>query len=307
LGALLAGLVACGAGAARRASHTTPAALAPATLALELAKERSARRLHNFHARLHPMARALVRGQDSEHAWLHDALVVLPTASCGAVTNWTPSAGLECSLVALDEGAVAVLIMREAGVCSDDVCVEHSWVFLNGFAWPLPLPAPRISEYRRLRAELSREDATALWLAGFRGAGDSRRSQSSGAATAFAEAPDRPPPLSSYKSCTLAPDERELVCRATTGDVIGIHPLLGARRLIARLGLESTAMQDVHEPVGWTRDGQLTLRVHAQRHVLCGEQACELVALVAWPSTSPARADWTRADTRAGSARARNY
>jgi hypothetical protein len=291
LGALLAALSAC-------ASRSNPEAttLAPATLALERAKEREARRWHNFQTRLHPLARALVRGQGSEQAWLRDGLVALPTPSCGAATQWSPPAQLECSLVALDAGALAVLVMREPGACSAEVCVEHSWVFLSGFAWPLPLPAPRLSEYQRLRAELSREDATALWLAGFRGAGDPR------IADAQPDEPVRAPPLASFQSCTLAPDERELVCRAVTGDVIGIHPLLGVRRLIARLGLEPALVDEARQPVDFTHGGELLLRVRAREHPLCGARPCELMARIAWPSASPAEARWQRVERPGGAA-----
>jgi hypothetical protein len=288
LGALLAALCAC---AARRSPEATT--LAPATLALERAKEREARRLHNFQTRLHPLARALLRGHGSEPAWLRDGMVALPTSSCGAAIQWSPPAQLECSLVALDAGALAVLVMREPGVCRDEVCVEHSWVFLSGFAWPLPLPAPRLSEYQRLRAELSKEDATALWLAGFRGAGDPR------IAGAPLEEPDRIPPLAGFQSCTLAPDERELVCRAITGDVIGIHPLLGARRLIARLGLQPALLDEARQPVDFTGKGELLLRVRAREHPLCGAQSCELMARIAWPSVSPADVRWQRVERAA--------
>jgi hypothetical protein len=292
VGALLAGLSACAAASA--GSHAP--ALAPATIALESRKERSARRLENFHTRLHPMARALVRGQDNELGWLRDGFVVLPSASCAAATQWTPPAELECSMVGLDDGALAVLVMRETGASRDEPCVEHSWVFLRGFAWPLSLPAPRVADYRRLRAELSKEDATALWLAGFRGAGDPRRADvAANADESLAAAGDLPAPLSSYQSCTLAPDQRELVCRATTGDVIGLDPLRGARRLIARLGLEQASRQDLHKPVSFTPDGRLTLRVRARAHRLCGGGTCELVARVSLRGEEPARAQWLRA------------
>jgi len=86
------------------------------------------------------------------------------------------------------------------------------------------------------------------------------------------------------------------VCRATTGDVIGIHPLLGARRLIARLGLDAELADGAREPVDFTQQGALVLRVRAREHALCGARACELVARIAWPSVTPASAHWQRAD-----------
>jgi hypothetical protein len=295
-GALWAALVCSAACHVARAPSAT---LAPASIAVEVAKERGERRFENFRTRLHPLARALVRGQAGEAAWLRDGLLALPTASCAAAIQWSPPATLECSLVALDAGATAVLVMREAGACRDVLCVEHSWVFLNGCARPLPLPAPRAAEYRRLRAELSKEDATALWLAGFRGAGDGRLAEAAeGDEPALAAALD-PPPLSTYQSCTLAPDQRELVCRATSGDVIGIHPLRGARRLIARLGLELASAHDAHAPVDFTRDGKLLLRARAREPALCGLRPCELLARIAWPTVTPAQAEWVRAERAA--------
>jgi hypothetical protein len=285
----MVGLCAC---AARRAPE---ASLAPAALARARAGEREARRWDNYRRRLHPLARALVRGQGSEQLWLRDGVVELPASSCAAAANWKPPTELACSLVALDAGATAVMVMREPGARSDELCIEHSWVFLSAFAWPLPLPAPRRAEYQRLRKELSKEDATALWLAGFRAAGDPRLASELPESSDDLE-PDAAPPLASFQSCTLAPDERELVCRASTGDVIGIHPLQGARRLIARLGLTPASVGEARQPVEFVHSGELVLRVHAREHPLCGSAPCELMARIAWPSAAPADARWQRVE-----------
>jgi hypothetical protein len=290
IGASLVAPCAC----AARPTHV-PGTLAPATLALARAGERETRRWDNFRTRLHPLARALVRGQSSEQAWLRDGVIDVPAASCAAAANWQPPTELSCSLVALDAGATAVMVMREPGAHADQLSIEHSWVFLSGFAWPLPLPAPRRAEYQRLRADLSKEAATSLWLAGFRAAGDPRLALELAETTDELE-PDAAPPLASFQSCTLAPDERELVCRASSGDVIGIHPLRGARRLIARLGLTPALAHEARQPVEFSRPGELVLRVHAREHALCGTQSCELMARMAWPSAAPAELRWQRVE-----------
>jgi hypothetical protein len=257
--------------------------------------ELRAQRLHNLRTRLHPVARALVYAHDAEGQWARDSALTLRAESCAGAVQFGDASQLECSLLALGDGRAALLVLSAQRECRGETCLEHSWVFLSAHAAPLPLPVRRVSDYRSLQALVSAEDATTLWLAGFRTYNDARM------ASARWQRPDATvQPLASFASCAIAPDERELLCRSVSGDVVAIDPLLGLQRLVARLGIEPASRaragdQLALEPVWWTHDGQLAVDVWASGHPLCaGEAACRLTGLLDWPSRAPGPAQFVR-------------
>jgi hypothetical protein len=236
--------------------------------------------------RTHPAIRELLRATRHEAEWAERASFVLPSASCAAAVSWSPPQELECVLVALGRGA-AILILREPA-CTGELCSERSWAFLAPYPRPLPLPARRSVDYRALRAELPREQATALWVAGFRGASDPRLAADPYVTEAeLAAVEEELPTLAEYTSCALAPDERELLCRSTRGDVVGIDAERGGQRLVAWVDAESSAHSYAHDPVFFTPNGELAMHVRAEHHPLCATGSCELIGLVSWPSAAP--------------------
>jgi hypothetical protein len=277
------------------------AATALARPPVDLARERASLRQQNLEYRLHPRARALIAGQAWEGAWIQSGIVDVPTNICAQTVRWTAALPVVCTLVAIDHGAVAVLVMHEPAPCRGYQCFEQSWVFLRTYPSPLPLPARRASDYELLRAEVSNEAATTLWLAGFRAAELADRVVSNDAETPDGVAEGAAPPVvADYASCALSPDERELLCRSQAGDVVGIDPLLGAQRLIARLGVPEAQLPSdarsslTSEPVSFAAPDRLTFRVRARHHPLCGAGPCELVGVVPWPSDRPLLAQLER-------------
>ena len=278
----------------------------PEPMAADGALEREALRTKNLHSRLHARARGLITSEGREATWVRDAVLKLPAESCARAVGVAPPSGAECTLLALDHGAVALLVLRE-GACLRDACAEHSWVFLPAYEAPLPLPSLRTADFHALRAELPSDTAAVLWLAGFRGASPSQRVADARelrapygpfARNGYGEEPELPA-LADYASCTLAPDQHELLCRSGTGDVLGIDAVSGATRLVAELGIPAAELAPGNElaqaPVRFTREGQLVLRVQAQGQ-RCGEGTCELVAFVDLASTGPQQPEWLRID-----------
>jgi hypothetical protein len=249
--------------------------------------------------RTHPTVRALLEASGREAEWAVGATFALPAASCAAAVAVTPTEELDCTLLALGSGA-AILVMREPA-CQGELCSERSWAFMRSYARPLPLPARRAVDYRALRAELSREHATALWVAGFRGASDKRLAADPYVTEQeLAAVEDELPVLAEYTSCAVSPDERELLCRSTRGDVVGIDAERGTQRLVAWIDASSDrAHHYARDPVYFTSNGELAMRVQAEGHALCeGEGAsCELVGLVSWPSPAPLLAHLVRPDS----------
>jgi hypothetical protein len=302
----LQGAVGCGA----HGLNQPPRASASETARDQSVAEREALRTRNLHTRLHPLARELVLSQQREPSWVRDAVVRLPAESCAAAVRAAPSHAAECTLLALDHGAVALLVLREAG-CSGDRCAEDSWVFLSAYQAALPLPARRAADYHALRAELPSDAAAVLWLAGFRGTSPTRVASAGELAApygAFADnqwgddetqtGDDALPALAHYASCALAPDQRELLCRSHAGDVLGIDTVSGAQRLVAELGLDARDLDRsddslTYAPVTFTADGRLALKVSA-RHASCGPLPCELEATVAWPVSTPVQPKLSR-------------
>jgi len=236
-------------------------ALSPGTQDFGDLGQASLLRGHNF-ASLHPVVRELLGTPEAESVWVEHGLVELPLASCEGAVHFSAPQAHECSLIALAGGRSAVLVISKAGECSQGDCMEHSWAFLDVYEAPFALPPRRASDYRSLRQDLSREDASAVWLAGFRGRSEPTR---------FAELePESAPAIASYRSCRVAPDQRELVCRSQTGDLIGLDPITSTQRLIAHLAVEPGAAQT---PAWWTFDGQLAADAGQGK-----------VALLAWPS-----------------------
>jgi hypothetical protein len=257
-------------------------------------------RLHNLRTRLHPVARALVYAHGAEAQWAQDSALALRPEACAGALQVAAASRLECSLLALGDGRAALLVLSAQQECRAETCLEHSWVFLSGHDAPLPLPVRRLSDYRALEALVSAESAPALWFAGFRSYQDPRFAARGAWPITYAAAE----PLASFASCTIAPDERELLCRSAAGDVVAIDPMLGLQRLVARLGIEPAAYarapgQPAFEPVRWTSDGRLAVDVWASRHPLCGgESPCWLTGLLDWPNREPARAQFVRAAER---------
>jgi hypothetical protein len=246
--------------------------------------------------RTHPTVRLLLAATGHEAEWVENATFTLPPASCAAAVGWTPSIEHDCALVALGKGA-AILMMREPG-CSGELCSERSWAFMRAYRAALPLPARRSADFRALRAELSREQATALWLAGFRGAGDRRLAADPYVTDAeLAAVTDEPPTLAEYTSCAVAPDEGELLCRSTRGDVVGIDAESGMPRIVAWVDARTDARSYAHDRVFFTDNGELAMHVRASQHPLCDGDTCELIGLISWPSPAPALAHLVRPDS----------
>jgi hypothetical protein len=244
--------------------------------------------------RTHPAVRALLRATGHEAEWVERASFVLPAASCAAVVSWSPTGEVECVLVALGKGA-AILVLREPD-CSGELCTERSWAFLRPYRAPLPLPARRSADFRALRAELSRDQATALWLAGFRGASDRRLAADPYVTEEeLAQVDEALPTLAEYTSCAVAPDESELLCRSTRGDVVGIDEH-GMPRMVAWVDAQTSGSY-AREPVYFTSNGELAMHVRAEHHALCASESCELIGLISWPSPAPALAHLVRPDS----------
>jgi hypothetical protein len=271
------------------------------------ALEHDALRTKNLHTRLHARARELIMHEGREASWVRDAVLKLPAQACADAVRVAPPSGAECTLLALDHGAVALLVLRE-GSCSSEACTEHSWVFLPAYRAALPLPSLRTADFHALRAELPSDTAAVLWLAGFRGASSGghvadarelRAPYGPFASHGYGEEPALPP-LADYTSCTLAPDQHELLCRSEAGDVLGIDAASGATRLVAELGIpreriDSSQGALAHAPVSFTREGQLVVRVQAD-DARCGQGPCELVSFLDWPIARPGPVELTRAD-----------
>jgi hypothetical protein len=246
--------------------------------------------------RTHPTVRLLLAATGHEADWVESATFTLPPASCAAAVGWTPASEHDCALVALGKGA-AILMMREPG-CSGELCSERSWAFMQAYRAPLPLPARRSADFLALRAELSREQATALWLAGFRGAADKRLAADPYVTDEELAAVDEElPTLAEYTSCAIAPDEGELLCRSTRGDVVGIDAENGMPRIVAWVDAKTDARSYAHDRVFFTSNGELAMHVRASQHPLCDGDTCELIGLIAWPSPAPALAHLVRPDS----------
>jgi hypothetical protein len=246
--------------------------------------------------RTHPTVRLLLAATGHEAEWVEHATFTLPAASCAAAVGFTPASEHDCALVALGKGA-AILMMREPG-CSGELCSERSWAFMRPYRVPLPLPARRSADFRALRAELSREQATALWLAGFRGASDRRLAADPYVTEAeLAAITEELPTLAEYTSCAVAPDESELLCRSTRGDVVGIDAASGMPRIVAWVDAETGARSYAHDRVFFTDNGELAMHVRASQHPLCDGDTCELIGLISWPSPAPALAHLVRPDS----------
>jgi hypothetical protein len=235
---------------------------------------------------LHESARLLIIAHGLQAEWLARGLVRLPLESCFAALGFRSSAAVECTLIALADAETAVLVLSQSEQCDRADCLEQSWVFLNDQRSAVPLPPRRASDYSSLRADLSREYAEALWLAGYRGRRDARTADAS---DPYAEPEqslaDERPQIASYASCTRAPRGAELVCRSREGHLIGLNPLTSVERVIARLELDAQAgaldREGIAEPPFFTSDGRLAVIVHVRRHALCGGRACTLLGVVA--------------------------
>lgn len=234
---------------------------------------------------LHETARLLIIAHGLQSEWLARGVVQVPLESCLAAVGVARSEARECTLVSLADAATAVLVLSESAQCDRALCLEQSFVFLNDQRGALPLPPRRAADYSALRADLSREYAEALWLAGYRGRRDTRLA---GADDPYADPEeslvDERPRIASYASCTRAPRSHELICRSHEGHLIGLNPLSAVERVIARLELDARAgvlaSEGTDAPPFFTAEGKLAVAVHVQRHVLCGEQACTLLGVV---------------------------
>lgn len=264
----------------------------PPTVSWLHEEDEGAQRLAQFGA-LHERVRLLLIAAGAQADWVRHGVAELPVDTCRAVLpaqNVDLALTRDCSLIAVD-AATAVLILSESASCERWSCLEHSWVFLSDYDVPLPLPARRAADYGSLRADLSRDVAEALWLAGYRGRSDPRLVDANDPYApdvdeAYAE---ELPRIASYRSCTLAPGGSELLCRSDQGGVIGLDPRTSAQRVVASLERElrdgaSLDAGDQLERVWWTPRGELALKVKMQRHPLCGEGACTLVGLLPWPT-----------------------
>lgn len=245
-------------------------------------------RRENLLTQLHPAARALVEDHGLERLWARDAIVFPPNARCAQAVGFAAEHGLTCSLIALGDGQVAVLVLNDPRECQAETCLERSWVFVKTRSTPLQLPPRRLADYRGLRADHSSDRASALWIAGFRSYGDERH------ASGPADAPLR---IADYATCTPAPDQRELVCRSGTGDVIALDPRVGAARLVAKLGIAFGELP-LHalSPVSFTADGRMAVSVAEVHHPLCGADACELAGVVDWTRAGAAHVRLVRKD-----------
>lgn len=234
---------------------------------------------------LHETPRLLIIAHGLQSEWLARGALRIPIESCLAAIGVAHSEARECTLVSLADAATAVLVLSESAQCDRAFCLEQSFVFLNDQRAALPLPPRRAADYSSLRADLSREYAEALWLAGYRGRRDARVA---GAADPYADPADdvgdEPPRIASYASCTRAPRGHELICRSHEGHLIGLDPLTSVERVIARLELDAQAgvlaSEGKEAPPFFTPEGKLAVAVHVERHALCGEQACTLLGVV---------------------------
>jgi hypothetical protein len=275
-GALLACVGACG--AAPRVSVQSAVTALPAPLHM---RDEGMLRSASFGG-LHETARLLIIAHGMQAEWLARGVVRLPLESCFAAVGYRSAQSAECTLIALADAETAVLVLSESEACDRADCLEQSWVFLNDQRSALPLPPRRASDYSSLRADLPREYAEALWLAGYRGRRDARTAD---AQDPYAEPDERvtdePSRIASYASCTRAPRGPELVCRSREGHLIGLNPLTSVERVIARLELDAQAdALDPAEPPFFTEDGRLAVVVRVKKHALCGGEACALVAVV---------------------------
>ncbi len=234
---------------------------------------------------LHETARLLIIAHGLQSEWLARGVIQIPLESCLTAVGVAHSEARECTLVALADAATAVLVLSESEQCDRAFCLEQSFVFLNDQRAALPLPPRRAADYSSLRADLSREYAEALWLAGYRGRRDARVA---GADDPYADPEDgvvdERPRIASYASCTRAPRGHELICRSREGHLIGLDPLSAVERVIARLELDAQAgvlaSEGTDAPPFFTPEGKLAVAVHVERHALCGEQACTLLGVV---------------------------
>jgi hypothetical protein len=233
---------------------------------------------------LHETARLLIIAHGLQGEWLARGVVRLPLESCFAAVGFRSSEAVECTLVALADAETAVLVLSEAEECDRADCLEQSWVFLNDQRSAVPLPPRRASDYSSLRADLSREYAEALWLAGYRGRRDARTADASDPYAEPGELNEERPRIASYASCTRTPHGHELVCRSREGHLIGLNPLTAVERVIARLELDAQAgsldAEGRTDPPFFTSDGRLAVVVRVKHHALCGGDACTLLGVV---------------------------
>jgi hypothetical protein len=229
---------------------------------------------------LHETARLLIIAHGAQSEWVHRGLVSLPVESCIAAVGSGGLDAVECTLIALADAQTAVLVLSQSEACDRATCLEQSWVFLDDQRSAIPLPARRAADYGSLRADLSREYAEALWLAGYRGRRDARTADASDPYAEPDPYADERPSVASYASCTRAPHGSELVCRSREGHLIGLNPLTAVERVIARLELDALSREGIAAPPFLTADGELAVVVHVERHALCGEQACTLLGVV---------------------------
>jgi hypothetical protein len=247
-------------------------------------REGGARRGASF-GELHETARLLIIAHGLSGDWLARGVISIPVQSCLTAVALTHSEARECTLVALADATTAVLVLSESEQCDRAECLEQSFVFLNDQRAALPLPPRRAADYSSLRADLSREYAEALWLAGYRGRRDARVADANDPYAEPEESlADERPGIAGYASCTRAPRAMELVCRSREGHLIGLDPLSAVERVIARLELDARAgvlsTQGNDAPPFYTSEGKLAVTVRVERHPLCGERACTLLGMV---------------------------
>jgi len=300
-GRVIRSLLQCGAGAALALSSTACASTArpvvvptpedaPQPVSWLHQEDEGAQRLAQFGA-LHDSVRLLLIASGAQADWVRHGVAELPLTACRQLVSTQVDLALvrDCSLIAVD-ASTAVMILSESTSCERWSCLEHSWVFLSDYDVPLPLPPRRAADYGSLRADLTREVAETLWLAGYRGRSDPRLVD---AADPYAPQADDPyaqelPSIASYRSCTLSPELGELLCRSQQGGVIALDPRTSAQRVVASLEHELAQGArldegDKLERVWWTHRGELAMKVKMQRHPLCGEGACTLVGVLPWP------------------------
>jgi hypothetical protein len=156
------------------------AEVAQAPAAPDPAMQLRMRRLANLDERLHPIVRELIHAEHEEERWARDGLLSLPASRCAAAIGTPEVTTNSCSLIGVGDGRVALLVLGAPRGCEgiEDPCVERSWVFLSRHPAALALPTRRLSDFYGLRDALSRQQAGALWIAGFRsheGAGRAAR------------------------------------------------------------------------------------------------------------------------------------
>jgi len=226
----LAGSLGCG---ARQVPAThTPAARATAPATSESPAEARWRNL----PRLHPRARQLIGRESAELTWARDGSLALSPAHCADALQQAAGGRGGCTLVALGGGRAAVLVAHAEPGCARSGCIERSWVFLRAHARALALPSRRVEDYEALAADLPRERATTLWLAGFRAYGDGRVVAGEAPLEPSARIASRPAQVSDYARCTLDPSERELLCPLTTGALVAIDPARATQRVLTTHG-----------------------------------------------------------------------